>query len=154
MSTKIPDGKSDWLDSIVLMRVTVADPEYCVRLRRFLWICKDRDEEKNYELVSPDSQERVCFPSLLWSCNVAWMRLLLLPPGLVLASFENALAQAFCSRGMCRTSYSPKCPSCFLFLSRVPRIVWAVLWFCPGSPELPEVFFHSGILSLVAPFYL
>ena len=32
MSTKIPDGMSDWLDSIVLMCVTVADPEY-YRLR-------------------------------------------------------------------------------------------------------------------------
>ncbi|QHO20617.1 uncharacterized protein DS421_11g339510 [Arachis hypogaea] len=58
MFTKILDGMSDWLDSIVLMCVTVADSEYCVRLKRFHRICSDRDEEKNYELVSSDPKER------------------------------------------------------------------------------------------------
>ena len=86
MSTKIPDGMSGWLDFIVLMRVTVADPEYIPYIA--------------FEI------------DLLWSCNVAWMRLLLFLPGLVFASFENASARAFCSQGMCRTSY--------------PRIVRAV----------------------------
>ena len=141
MSTKIPDGMSDWLDSIVLMRVTVADPEYIPEI------------------------------DLLWSCDVAWTRLLLLPPSLVLASFKNASARAFCSRCMCQTSYPrivravgagwfwkcissgilllryvsdfmfpdlselfsvfvqgpPNCPRCFLVLSRVPWIIRAVL---------------------------
>ncbi|QHO41145.1 uncharacterized protein DS421_5g143190 [Arachis hypogaea] len=65
MSTKIPDDMSDWLDSIVLMCVTLADPEYCMRLRRFHRICSDRDEENKYELVSPDPEESVSFPSLI-----------------------------------------------------------------------------------------
>ena len=51
------------------MRVTVADPEYIP-----------------YTAFEIDS---------LWSCNVAWMRLLLLPLSLVLASFEDASARAF-----------------------------------------------------------
>ncbi|QHO01021.1 uncharacterized protein DS421_13g411370 [Arachis hypogaea] len=65
MSTKIPESMSDWLDSVVLMCVTVADSVYCVRLRRHHRICSDRDQEKNYELVSPDPEERVSFPSLI-----------------------------------------------------------------------------------------
>ncbi|QHO24005.1 uncharacterized protein DS421_12g368540 [Arachis hypogaea] len=63
-STKIPAGMADWLDSIVLMCVTVFNPEYCERLRRFHRICSNRDDEKNYELLSPDPEERVSFPPL------------------------------------------------------------------------------------------
>ena len=55
---------SDWLDSLVLICVIVVDSEYCARLRNYHRICSSRDQEKNYELVGPDPDERVCFPSL------------------------------------------------------------------------------------------
>ncbi|KAL4329489.1 hypothetical protein AHAS_Ahas13G0305200 [Arachis hypogaea] len=64
MSTKVPPGMADWLDSIVLGCVTVEDWEYCEKFRRYHRICGNREEEKDYELVSPDPEERVNFPPL------------------------------------------------------------------------------------------
>ena len=63
-SSKVPEGMSDWLDSLVLMCVSVVNVEFCVELRKHHRLCKSRDQERNYELVAPDSEERVCFPAL------------------------------------------------------------------------------------------
>jgi len=60
-SSKVPEGMSDWLDSLVLMCVSVVNAEYYVELRKHYRICRYRAQEKDYELVAPDSDERVCF---------------------------------------------------------------------------------------------
>ncbi|QHO53718.1 uncharacterized protein DS421_2g50410 [Arachis hypogaea] len=57
-SSKVPEGMSDWLDSLVLMCVSVVNSEYCVQLRKHRRICSSRDQEKNYELVAPDPDKR------------------------------------------------------------------------------------------------
>ncbi|XP_057757090.1 uncharacterized protein LOC130976285 [Arachis stenosperma] len=64
MSTKIPPGMTDWLDSIVLGCVTVADREYCENFKRYHRIFGNREDEGDYELVAPDSEKRVSFPPL------------------------------------------------------------------------------------------
>ena len=63
MSSKVPEGMSDWLDSLVLMCVSVVDVDFCVELRKRHRICASSAREKDYELVAPDSDERVCFPT-------------------------------------------------------------------------------------------
>ncbi|QHO34566.1 uncharacterized protein DS421_9g268040 [Arachis hypogaea] len=55
---------SDWLDSLVLLCVSLADSEFCVMLRRYHRVCSSEDQESNYELIAPDSGDRVCFPVL------------------------------------------------------------------------------------------
>ncbi|XP_025687408.2 uncharacterized protein [Arachis hypogaea] len=57
-SSRVPEGMSEWLDSLVLMCISVVNFEYCVELRKHHRICSDREQEKNYELVAPDSEER------------------------------------------------------------------------------------------------
>ena len=63
MSSKVPEGMSDWLDSLDLMCVSVVDAEFCVELRKHHRICGSGAQERDYELVAPDSDERVCFPT-------------------------------------------------------------------------------------------
>jgi len=63
-SSKVLEGMSNWLDSLVLMCVSVVNAEFCTELRKHHRLCKSRDQEKNYELVVSDSEERVCFPAL------------------------------------------------------------------------------------------
>ncbi|KAL4300800.1 hypothetical protein AHAS_Ahas17G0237100 [Arachis hypogaea] len=64
MSTKVPPSMADWLNSVVLCCVTVADREYREKFRRFHRVCGNRRDEKDYELVTPDPEERVSFPPL------------------------------------------------------------------------------------------
>ena len=71
-------------------------------------------------------------------CNVSWMRLLLLSPGLVLASFENASARAFYVSDFIFPDLSepfsvfvqglPNCLSCSLVLSRYFFMVGSLAW--------------------------
>ena len=63
-SSKVPEGMSDWLDSLVLLCVSLANSEFCVELRKYHRICSSGDQENSYELVAPDSDDRVCFPVL------------------------------------------------------------------------------------------
>ena len=63
MSTKIPSGLG-WVDPVPLRVPSVVDSEYLARFRRQCSICEDRESERDYELVAPDSEERVCFPPL------------------------------------------------------------------------------------------
>ncbi|XP_015932594.1 zinc finger BED domain-containing protein RICESLEEPER 3-like [Arachis duranensis] len=68
ISTKVPPGMADWLDSIVLMCVTIVDPEYCEKFRRFHRIWENREDEKIYELLLCDPEERT---DILWNFNMA-----------------------------------------------------------------------------------
>ena len=52
---------ADWVDSMVFLCVSLVDSEFCQRLRQFHRVCSSVGEEKNYELVPPTSEERVCF---------------------------------------------------------------------------------------------
>ena len=63
MSSRVPEGMSDWLDSLVLLCVSVVDAEFCIELRKRHRICGNNAREEDYELVAPDSDERVCFPT-------------------------------------------------------------------------------------------
>ncbi|QHO34898.1 uncharacterized protein DS421_9g270970 [Arachis hypogaea] len=54
---------SDWLDSLVLLCVSVVDAEFCTEMRKRHRICGNSAREEYYELVAPDSDERVCFPT-------------------------------------------------------------------------------------------
>ena len=63
VSSKVPEGMSDWLDYLVLMCVSVVDAEFCVELRKHHRICSSSSRERDYELVAPDSDERACFPT-------------------------------------------------------------------------------------------
>ena len=65
MSSRVPEGMSDWLDSPVLMCVSVVDAEFCIELRKRHRICGNSAREGDYELVAPDSDERVCFPTFI-----------------------------------------------------------------------------------------
>ncbi|QHO51681.1 uncharacterized protein DS421_1g32990 [Arachis hypogaea] len=60
-SSKVPEGMSDWLDFLVLLCVSLANAEFCVELRKHHRICSSENQERNYELVAPDSDDRVCF---------------------------------------------------------------------------------------------
>ena len=61
MSSQVPEGMADWVDSMVLMCVSLVDSEFCAQLRQFHRVCSSAGDEKNYELVAPSSEERVCF---------------------------------------------------------------------------------------------
>ena len=63
MSSRVPEGMSDWLDSLVLLCISVVDAKFCTELRKRHRICGDNAREKDYELVAPDTDERVCFPT-------------------------------------------------------------------------------------------
>ena len=63
MSSRVPKGMSDWLDSLVLLCASVVDAEFCTELRKCHRICDNIAREEDYELVAPDSDERVCFPT-------------------------------------------------------------------------------------------
>ena len=47
------------------MCVSVVDADFCVELRKRHRVCGGgaRERERDYELVAPDSDERVCFPT-------------------------------------------------------------------------------------------
>ena len=60
-SSQVPEGMADWVDSMVLMCVSLVDSEFCAQLRQFHSVCSNPGDEKNYELVPPSSDERVCF---------------------------------------------------------------------------------------------
>ena len=61
MPSQVPVGMADWVDSMVLMCVSLVDFEFCTQLRQFHSVCSNSGDEKNYELVPPSSDERVCF---------------------------------------------------------------------------------------------
>ena len=61
MPSQVLAGMADWVDSMVLMCVSLVDSEFCAQLRQFHSVCSNSGDEKNYELVPPSSNERVCF---------------------------------------------------------------------------------------------
>ena len=63
MSSRVPEVMSDWQDSLVLLCVSIVDAEFCTELRKCHRICGNNAREEDYELVAPDSDERVCFPT-------------------------------------------------------------------------------------------
>ncbi|XP_057741892.1 uncharacterized protein LOC130960493 [Arachis stenosperma] len=61
MPSQVPAGMADWVDSMVLLCVSLADSEFCAQLRQFHSVCSNSGDEKNYELVPPSSDKRVYF---------------------------------------------------------------------------------------------
>ena len=52
-SSQVPEGMADWVDSMVLLCVSLVDSKFCQQLRQFHRVCSSGSEEKNYELVPP-----------------------------------------------------------------------------------------------------
>ena len=50
-SSQVPEGMADWVDSMVLLCVSLVDSEFCQQLRQYHRVCNSDSEEKNYELV-------------------------------------------------------------------------------------------------------
>ena len=51
MPSRVPEGIADWVDSMVLMCVSLVDSDFCAPLRQFHSVCSNSGDEKNYELV-------------------------------------------------------------------------------------------------------
>jgi len=64
MSSKVPSDLT-WVDLTVLTLVSVIDNEYAEAFRRHHRLCLSREDERNYEIVVTDPEERVCFPDLI-----------------------------------------------------------------------------------------
>ncbi|RTK47779.1 hypothetical protein DRJ88_16015, partial [Enterococcus faecalis] len=60
-SSQVPEGMADWVDSMVLLCVSLVDSEFCQQLRKFHRIYGNGSDEKNYEIVSPNFEEKVYF---------------------------------------------------------------------------------------------
>lgn len=63
MSTKVPSHLT-WVDITILTPIPVIDREYVETFRRHHRLCKNQKDERNYDIVVADPEERLCFPPL------------------------------------------------------------------------------------------
>ncbi|MED6106767.1 hypothetical protein PIB30_007427 [Stylosanthes scabra] len=56
----------DWVDDLVLLPQSVMDEELLAKFRESHAVCGTVSEESQYELVPPNSEERVCYYNLLY----------------------------------------------------------------------------------------
>ncbi|MED6206299.1 hypothetical protein PIB30_025360 [Stylosanthes scabra] len=56
----------DWVDDLVLLPQSVMDEELIAKFRESHAVCGTVSEESQYELVPPNSEERVCYYNLLY----------------------------------------------------------------------------------------
>ncbi|MED6135864.1 hypothetical protein PIB30_050633, partial [Stylosanthes scabra] len=62
--TNVPEDM-DWVDDLVLLPQSVMDEELLASFRESHAVCGTVSEESQYELVAPNSEERVCYYNLL-----------------------------------------------------------------------------------------
>jgi len=60
MPSKVLPSLLSWLDNFVFLPVPVVNKEYIDAFRKHHKISENREDERNYELIVPDSEERVC----------------------------------------------------------------------------------------------